>query len=340
MARIKYYNPVTGKWEYADSSYPPSNGSGGNANQGGLSATASALLIGILKNAVFTADQSANITALEVELALGGGSGGSGGSGGGETSAYTVVCTLGDATIDNNASAVAAGASYTANITPNTGYELDTVTVLMGGADVTADVYADGVITIESVTGNVIIRVTTVEASDTLYKLPAPVTFTGTEEPIDTYTKINAEDIDYTVCVKITCDSAPEDLNNTTIVYDSYPYGLSINWKMGYNKLLCVYAMNGNSSPDDSWRVQAECQSILVVTHAAGSGVYDVKLAYQTKEGRESYSPSSATRTGTTFTAVTETIKFGYTGFVGTFDDLIIYNRVLSDEEITAYLES
>ncbi len=31
MARIKYYNPKTGKWEYADSQY--NVGSGGNVDQ-------------------------------------------------------------------------------------------------------------------------------------------------------------------------------------------------------------------------------------------------------------------------------------------------------------------
>lgn len=49
--------------------------SGGNADQsGGLSSTASALLITILRNGVYSTDQSANITALEAILASGGGS--------------------------------------------------------------------------------------------------------------------------------------------------------------------------------------------------------------------------------------------------------------------------
>lgn len=310
---------------------------GQNPAGGGLSAAASALLIGILKNAVYTADQSANITALEVELAMGGGSG-SGGSGGGEVSAYTVVSTLDNATIDNNASAVAAGASYTATITPADGYELDAVTVLMGGVDVTADVYADGVITIESVTGNVIIKVTTVEASDVLYKLAAPVTFTGTEEPIDTHTKINAEDIDYTFCVKITCDKAADDYNGFSLVADNYPNGLAINHRSYYSKMIAAYFMNKNMSPNDDWRLNGAGQNILVVTHIAGSGEYIQKLAYPTKEGRESYSPSAITVTGATFQAINETIRFGYVGFVGTFDDLIIYNRVLTEDEINTYL--
>lgn len=54
---------------------PEAPGSGGNVDQsGGLSATASALLITILRNGVYSTDQSANITALEAILASGGGS--------------------------------------------------------------------------------------------------------------------------------------------------------------------------------------------------------------------------------------------------------------------------
>ena len=239
---------------------------------GGIGSTASALLIGILKNAVYTADQSANITALEVELALGGGSG----SGGGEASAYTVVCTLGDATIDNNASAVAAGASYTATITPNQGYELDIVTVLMGGADVTADVYADGVINIESVTGNVIIKVTTVEASDVLYKLAAPVTFTGdSAEQINTNVKITDEDKDFTICVVVDCD---KQSTLVPVFYEAVAgqghndFGCTLNVAYGYANMLSI-RFNGETTSyrNDDWRVESAGRSILICTHTAGS---------------------------------------------------------------------
>lgn len=91
MARVKFYNKETGKWEYADSAY----GSGGTVtdeqiasavedymaehpievpdsseNVNGLDATSSALLITILRNGVYNADQSANITALAAELGV------------------------------------------------------------------------------------------------------------------------------------------------------------------------------------------------------------------------------------------------------------------------------
>jgi hypothetical protein len=78
MARVKFYNKETGKWEYADSAFSGGNvevivpGSGQNPTGGGMSATASALLINILRNGVYSTDQSANITALEAILASGG----------------------------------------------------------------------------------------------------------------------------------------------------------------------------------------------------------------------------------------------------------------------------
>lgn len=52
------------------------NDSGQNPNQSGLSDAAKALLITILRNGVYSTNQSANITALEAALASSGGSGG------------------------------------------------------------------------------------------------------------------------------------------------------------------------------------------------------------------------------------------------------------------------
>lgn len=57
---------------------PGGGGSGQNPAGGGLSATAANLLITILRNGVYSTNQSANITALEAALASSGGSGGGG----------------------------------------------------------------------------------------------------------------------------------------------------------------------------------------------------------------------------------------------------------------------
>lgn len=132
----------------------------------GLDSKASALLITILRNGVYSTDQSANITALENALA-------SGGSGGEEepdipvvpdepdepdvpvVKTYTISNELVNVSSSNAATSVNENASYTATLTADEGYALESVTVTMGGVDVTADVYADGVISIPAVTGNV-----------------------------------------------------------------------------------------------------------------------------------------------------------------------------------------
>lgn len=69
--------------------------------------------------------------------------------------AYTITADLVNVTSSNSATSITDGESYTATLTAADGYALDTVSVLMGGVDVTADVYADGVISIPAVTGNV-----------------------------------------------------------------------------------------------------------------------------------------------------------------------------------------
>ena len=126
---------------------------------GGLTNVAQTLLISILRSAVFTSDQSANIVLLQSELAKGGSSGG-----GSETTKYTITNTLDNATTSNSAVLVDANSSYTATIRENDGYTLDAITVTMGGIDITSSAVSGTTITITSVTGNVVITVTTTES--------------------------------------------------------------------------------------------------------------------------------------------------------------------------------
>lgn len=126
---------------------------------GGLNSTAKTLLETILRNAIYTTDQSANITSLISALS----------SSGGNTPTithYTVTNTLTKCTNGNSNTSVAENTSYIATITPDNGYKLDTVTVTMGDADVTSTVYSNGKITINSVTGNIVITATAIEKQD------------------------------------------------------------------------------------------------------------------------------------------------------------------------------
>lgn len=120
----------------------------------GLNDTAKVLLLNILRNGVFSTNQASNITALEAALGSGGGESG---DGGGTTSTYAIINNLTNVTTNNTASSVAANDSYTAALTANENCELVSVTVTMGGADITTSVYADGKVNISSVTGIVVI---------------------------------------------------------------------------------------------------------------------------------------------------------------------------------------
>ena len=75
---------------------------------------------------------------------------------------YTVTNTLTGCTSSNAATTVTEGDTYYATITANSGYVLDgaTVVVKMGGTEVTALYYADGVISIPDVSGNIEITIT------------------------------------------------------------------------------------------------------------------------------------------------------------------------------------
>lgn len=132
-----------------------------SASGDGLSDTAKSLLVTILRNAVYSSDQSANITALATVLNTNGSNGDSGDDSG-ETTSYVVVNTLSNVVTTNTATTVEANTSYSATLTAENGYEISVVTVLMGGVDVTDTVYTNGVISIPAVTGVVIITATAV----------------------------------------------------------------------------------------------------------------------------------------------------------------------------------
>ena len=73
---------------------------------------------------------------------------------------YTITATTSAHTsISNSATTINEGESYTANISADTDYQAN-VTVTMGGNDITSTAYNNGVISIASVTGNLVITVT------------------------------------------------------------------------------------------------------------------------------------------------------------------------------------
>ena len=86
---------------------------------------------------------------------------------------YSVTNYLTNCTTSNSATSAEEGAGYEAALTFADGYNaFDTVTVTMGGVDVTADVYVDGVVSIPAVTGDVVITAVAIKVATYTNQLP------------------------------------------------------------------------------------------------------------------------------------------------------------------------
>jgi len=73
---------------------------------------------------------------------------------------YTITNNLTNVTSSNEATSIVHGNIYNAVLTANEGYTLGNVTVTMGGTDITSTVATGGVISISSVTGDVVVTAT------------------------------------------------------------------------------------------------------------------------------------------------------------------------------------
>ncbi len=76
---------------------------------------------------------------------------------------YSVTYNLTNVTSSNTTSEILEGNAFTATLAANTGYEMSTVTVTMGGVDITSTSYSGGVVTISEVTGDIIITAVATE---------------------------------------------------------------------------------------------------------------------------------------------------------------------------------
>lgn len=74
-----------------------------------------------------------------------------------DTETKSITNNLTGCTTSNSATSVAVNESYSATITPNSGYTLTTLTVTMGGVDITSTAVSGSTISIASVIGNVVI---------------------------------------------------------------------------------------------------------------------------------------------------------------------------------------
>lgn len=84
-----------------------------------------------------------------------------GGEGSGDAEiTHAVIQNLSNVTSSNTSAGVTSGGSFSTTLTANSGCELGTVVVTMGGLDITSSAYSNGVVSIPSVTGTVTITAT------------------------------------------------------------------------------------------------------------------------------------------------------------------------------------
>lgn len=311
----------------------------GDIVAGGLTSTAQTLLISILRNAVFTSDQSESITLLQSELAKGNGGGGST-----ETTQYTVNNNLSNATTNNNTVLVDANASYSATITVNDGYELSSITVTMGGTDITSTVVSGATITISAVTGNVVITVSTIATSTepvALYQLPEEATFDGTKY-IDTGTSVYGLS-SYSIVLDFTATSSGSghimscyaDVSNFINLHFNYSADLRFDGKVGDTWLTTVKPWTSNDTS------LTDIRRKIVVTHNSGQQSWVHFISHDGVEKSSDWKSNLFNDINSNIILGCNAEDMGTTtnnNFKGAIHDFKVYNEVISDAKITEYL--
>ena len=113
------------------------------------------LLVPILRECLYGTDQSDALDTLEAALSD-------------QVETFTIQNVLTNVTTSNSAAMIISGAAYHAVLTPDSGTEMSAVTVTMGGVDITATAYANGIVSISSVTDDVAITATAQSVIDTV----------------------------------------------------------------------------------------------------------------------------------------------------------------------------
>lgn len=107
------------------------------------------------------------------------------------TSSYSITNNLTHCTTSNTAKTINANSKYSTTINAEAGFTLNTITVTMGGKDVTSSVVNNNVITINSVTGNIVITAKAIEqvVTPTTYTITNNLTYCNTSNGTTSVTK-------------------------------------------------------------------------------------------------------------------------------------------------------
>lgn len=258
---------------------------------------------------------------------------------------YAVTWSGSNYTASNSATSVREGRGYECTVSPNEGYVISAMTVMMGDTAITSTV-SEGVysISIVSVTGNISISVTTqADTSDIMFHVENLVC-DGTQSPIETPLQFSSNTANgvtnaWSLCARAKISDAG---GNNTYVFAAgsafsrlslRPYNSATNTRLGVlftNKDLGVSMINKYVP--------------IVITHEAGSNNIltwhyidssdDVATDTWTATNAVAYLSANNEQTPLVVGAYAD----GTNAFIGLIDDVTIYNRILTTSEISAYL--
>ena len=259
---------------------------------------------------------------------------------------YSVTNTLTGCTSSNSSTVAYENESYSATITADTDYTISSVSVTMGGTDITSTAWNSetGAISIASVTGN--IAITAVATSPVLYSLAQPYIASGeSDNYINTNLYLAQTDQSFTLVCYVKFDLDAHSMGgNKIIVYlgkptDNAQFHFDITTG-GYG-VYCPGVGSGKTPANYNHKQNIK----VVIWHTAGELTINSKIKYFDQED-----PSATNRTfsGSTtlssFTACENPLYIGKRadnyGICNslTVQSLKVFNYVMDSTEIDAYI--
>lgn len=162
------------------------------------------------------------------------------------TTQYTITNTLAHVTNSNNATVINEQTAYSATLSAESGYVISSVTVTMGGTDITSTAYSNGTVSIASVTGDIVITASaivhvTVKTVTGVTPLISIGDITLTPGMINDSGEIVSQSNSYVydefvpgnAWITLNSSYALKDINHRTAGYDSSKSFLGRNYKNG-----------------------------------------------------------------------------------------------------------
>ena len=179
---------------------------------------------------------------------------------------------------------------------------------------------------------------------DILYQLSEPTTFNGTSDYIDTGVQLAVEDVDFSIVFDASAGSGNKYNYQSTIFHcmleDSafYPgYSFGANWNSDFYK-----ASMGSKIYITDIPVSGATDFKVAITHKAGENDINLKYLYGGNVKTQTSTSGSATLRSTESILLLGAYQSssGTKGrfWKGTLNDFKVYNHVLTDDEIAAYL--